>query len=72
MEQSFKSTCDNCYFITNAAWLILVVDNRIRGLAKINLQGILINLRFRLRLLFSLKPKEMAKMRLLATWIDQK
>ena len=25
-----------------------------------------------LRLLFSLKPKEMAKMRLLALWIDQK
>ena len=29
------------------------------------------NLRL-LRLLFSLKPKEMAKMRLLAIWIDQK
>ena len=25
-----------------------------------------------LRLLFSLKPKEMAKMRLLAIWVDQK
>ena len=25
-----------------------------------------------LRLLFSLKPKEMAKMRLIAIWIDQK